>query len=208
MTIRKTIARTPVAHAPMLPEGLEGRTLFAAAPPLVTAELAGTSLHVVGTRLSDVIQVVPSPTNAGALEVHSGTSFVGAFDLAGLTDIQVEGRNGHDTISVDSQLTLPATLLGGNGRDTLTGGSGGDTLDGGNGMDTLAGRAGDDFLYGRNGRDALDGGEGVDTLTGGRGKDTVTGGPGVDSYVGDRATEILEKAEDEVILPPVKGKGK
>ena len=189
-------------------EDLEGRTLFAAMPPLVTAELAGTTLHVAGTRRSDVVQVGLSASNSNAIEVHSGTSFVGAFDLAVVAAIQVNGLNGHDNIAIDVALTVPATLSGGNGRDTLAGGSGADRLEGGNGRDILNGGAGDDALDGGNGKDLLDGGGGADTLSGGRGKDTVTGAADTDTYVGDKASEILDKAEDETILPPVKPLGR
>ena len=188
-------------------ENLEGRTLFAAAPPVVTAVLdAATSTVVVtGTRQSDNIALV---LNAGQLEVHSAGVAVNTFPLTGLLGCTVSGLNGHDTVLVDAGLTLPTTLLGGNGRDNLTGGAGADTIEGGNGMDNLLGAAGNDVLNGGNGRDVLDGGDGNDTLSGGRGKDQVTGGAGTDSFVGDKATEILEKAEEEIITPPTKGNGR
>ena len=187
-------------------EGLEGRTLYAATPPLVTAEVVSNTLVVTGTRLSDTIQLSPNAGDGNLVDVLSGTSTVGSFDRAGFAEISVSGLNGHDTIAVDGTISLKATLLGGNGRDTLTGGAGGDLIQGGNGRDTLYGRAGDDTLEGGNAKDVLAGGDGNDSLSGGRGKDTVTGGLGTDTYLGDRATEILEKAEDEVLVPPVKGK--
>jgi Ca2+-binding RTX toxin-like protein len=186
-------------------EPLEGRTLFAAVLPLVTADVVGGTLQVVGTRLSDVITVVPSATNPNAIEVHSGTSFVGAFDTVAVNSIRIEGVNGHDVLSVDAALVIPAVLVGGNGRDTLTGGSGADTLEGDNGRDTLNGGNGDDTLFGGNAKDALDGGGGNDTLSGGRGRDLVTGGAGTDTYTGDKASELLDKADDESILLPPSG---
>jgi Ca2+-binding RTX toxin-like protein len=189
----------------MTPEPLEGRTLFAAVLPLVTADVVGGELRVVGTRLSDVITVVQSPTNPNAVEVHSGTSFVGAFDTVAVNSIRIEGGNGHDVLSVDAALAIPAVLVGGNGRDTLTGGSGADTLQGDNGRDTLNGGSGDDTLEGGNARDVLNGGDGNDTLTGGRGRDTVTGGTGTDTYSGDKASELLDKADDESTLLPLTG---
>jgi Ca2+-binding RTX toxin-like protein len=187
-------------------ESLEGRTLFAAAPPLVAAVMVDGALQVTGTRLSDDIRVGLVSGDTSLLEVRSGNDVIGTFARSGVTaGIHVAGLGRHDTIVVDAAVTLPATLLGGNGKDTLTGGSGADTLEGGNGRDTLNGGAGDDTLNGGNGRDVLDGGDGNDTLSGGRGKDTITGGPGTDTYLADRATEILEKATDEVLVPPVKG---
>ena len=194
------------SNRPVL-ENLEGRTLFAAAPPVVTAVLdaATSSVVVTGTRQSDNISVV---MNAGQLQVLSAGVSVGNFPLTGLLGLSVSGSNGHDTVLVDAGVTLPTTLLGGNGRDSLTGGSGLDLLDGGNGADLLAGGLGNDRLLGGNGKDVLDGGDGNDVLSGGRGKDQVTGGLGTDSFEGDKATEILEKEEAEVIVPPVKGKGR
>jgi Ca2+-binding RTX toxin-like protein len=197
--------RTRSTNRPVL-ENLEGRTLFAAAPQVVTAVLdAATSTVVVnGTRKADDISVV---VDAGNLQVLSAGLPVGNFPLAGLLGLSVSALNGHDTVAVNAAVTLPVTLLGGNGKDNLTGGSGADSLDGGNGRDMLAGGAGNDVLLGGNARDVLDGGDGNDNLSGGRGKDEVTGGLGVDTFNGDNAAEILEKAEDEVIVPPVKKHG-
>ena len=194
--------RTRFAIPPVL-ENLEGRTLFAAAPPVVTAVLdAATSTVVVtGTRKADNITL---GMNAGQLEVSSGGVLVSGFPVGGLLGVSVSALNGHDTVLVDAAVTLPVTLLGGNGRDSLTGGSGADTLDGGNGKDLLVGGAGDDHLFGGRSRDVLEGGAGNDTLSGGRGKDQVTGGLGTDTFNDDQASEILEKAEDEILTTPPK----
>jgi Ca2+-binding RTX toxin-like protein len=191
---------------PAVLENLEGRTLFAAAPPVVTAVLdAATSTVVVtGTKASDNVSV---GVNAGQLQVTSAGVVVGSFPLGGLLGVSVNAGNGHDTVVVDAGIILPASLLGGNGRDNLTGGSGHDMLDGGNGKDNLVGGAGDDQLFGGNGRDVLDGGDGNDTLSGGRGRDQVTGGPGTDTFNDDKATEILEKAADEILTTPPKQHG-
>jgi hypothetical protein len=207
ISIRNGGSRMNPTRLSILPvlENLEGRTLFAAAPPVVTAVLEGTLVVVNGTRKSDAITV---GLNGGNVEVLSAGVLVSAFPAGGLTGLSVTASNGHDTVLVDAAVTLPVTLLGGNGRDSLTGGAGADTIDGGNGKDVLAGGAGNDTVMGGNASDVLDGGDGNDVLTGGRGRDQVTGGPGTDSFTGDKATEILEKAEDEVILPPVKGKGR
>jgi Ca2+-binding RTX toxin-like protein len=209
MTRRNSNSSLGTAGTPAAFESLEGRTMFAATPPVVTADLVAGALNVVGTRLSDDIHVGVSATDASLIEVRSGTIVVGTFGKAAITaGIHVDGLNGRDNIVVDAAVTLAATLHGGNGKDVLAGGSGADTIEGGNGSDTLTGGLGDDTLSGGNGKDVLDGGDGADTLSGGRGKDTVTGGPGTDTYLGDRATEILEKATDEVLVPPVKTHGK
>jgi Ca2+-binding RTX toxin-like protein len=210
MNLRRFAARpaAPTAAAPCgaILENLEGRTLFAAAPPVVTAVLdpATAVVNVTGTRRADNILVA---VVAGQLQVSSDGAPIGTFGLTGLAGVNVNASNGHDTVLVDAGVTLPVTLLGGNGKDNLTGGSGNDTIDGGRGKDVLSGGGGNDLLTGGTGRDVLDGGDGDDHLTGGRGRDTVTGGPGTDTFDGDNASEILEKAEDEILVAPVKGHG-
>ncbi|HZN67885.1 MAG TPA: calcium-binding protein [Tepidisphaeraceae bacterium] len=219
--LRKTTPASTYQSRRATLENLEGRTLFAAAPPVVTAEVVGNELHVTGTRLSDNITVA---LNGSDLEVRSNDAVVGTFALAGLNGLSVDGGNGHDTIAVHGSVSLLATLLGGNGRDTLVGGSGqnhmeggngndsltggsaGDELDGGNGKDVLLGMLGNDTLLGGNGRDTLDGGEGDDSLTGGRARDAVTGGLGADSFNGDRAIEVLDHVEGEVLVEPVRAR--
>jgi Ca2+-binding RTX toxin-like protein len=188
-------------------ENLECRTLFAAAPAVVTAVLDPSAglVNVMGTNQADNILVAMSGSQ---LSVSSNGVEIGTFGTQGLNGVTVNGLNGHDTILVDPGVSFPATLMGGNGRDSVTGGAGGDVIDGGNGRDVLAGAASNDLLMGGNGRDVLDGGEGDDILSGGRGRDTVTGGLGTDRFDGDKASEILEKAEDEVLVQPVKRHGR
>lgn len=165
--LRKTTPASTYQSRRATLENLEGRTLFAAAPPVVTAEVVGNELHVTGTRLSDNITVA---LNGSDLEVRSNDAVVGTFALAGLNGLSVDGGNGHDTIAVHGSVSLLATLLGGNGRDTL------------------------------------DGGEGDDSLTGGRARDAVTGGLGADSFNGDRAIEVLDHVEGEVLVEPVRAR--
>ena len=184
-------------------ENLEPRTLFAAAPAVVTAEMGGPLhplLTVTGTRRADDIALVLAGDH---LEVRSRGAAVGSFPLAGMVGVIVRGMNWKDLIVVDAAVTEPVFIQGGNGRDSLTGGSGDDTLDGGNGNDVIFGGAGDDVLTGGNGRDALDSGDGNDSLAGGRGRDAITGNTGADTFTGDRATEILDRADDEPLLPAV-----
>jgi glucose/arabinose dehydrogenase len=59
--------------------------------------------------------------------------------MTGLLGLQINGRAGNDSISVNSSITLPATLKGGLGDDTLTGGGGDNVLIGGIGNDSLVG---------------------------------------------------------------------
>jgi Ca2+-binding RTX toxin-like protein len=190
-------------HSPVRPvlEGLEDRTLFAAGPAVVTAVLGGEAhpiLTVTGTRRSDDIAVV---LVGDQLEVRSGGAAVGSFPLGDVLGITVLGLSGRDSIVVDAAVTKPAFILGGNGKDALTGGSGNDNIDGGNGKDIIAGGAGDDILTGGRSRDVIDGGDGNDVLTGGRGRDSNTGGAGTDTFSGDVASEVLDMAADETLVP-------
>ena len=157
-------------------ECLEGRTHFAGVP--ATAVLS----------------------NDGQLDVTANGTLLGSFDVSAVSKgIRVDAGKGKDTVLVDAAVTLDATLLGGNGKDTLTGGSGNDTLDGGKGKDVLTGGAGDDVLTGGNGKDTLDGGSGNDSLDGGNGRDTVTGGAGDDQFTADRDGEVLDLETGEVL---------
>jgi Ca2+-binding RTX toxin-like protein len=195
-------------HSPLRPvlEGLETRVLFAAGPAVVTAVLdpAHPVLTVTGTNHADDIAVV---LVGDQLEVRSAGVAVNSFPLAGVLGISVDGSNGRDTIVVDAAITLPAMLLGGRGKDLLTGGSGDDNIDGGNGKDMIAGGAGDDILSGGRGRDVIDGGDGDDFLMGGRGRDASTGGAGNDTFSGDLVSEVLDKAADETLVPPISSHG-
>ena len=189
----------PVAARQTRPtmEGLEGRTLFAVAP--AAAVLTGGMLDVTGTRTSDDIRVA---LNAGTsqLDVTANGTLLGSFDLSAVTNgIRVDAGNGKDTVVIDAAITLDATLLGGNGKDSLTGGAGNDTLDGGKGKDLLVGGAGDDILTGGNGKDTLDGGDGNDGLDGGNSRDAMTGGAGADQFTANRDTEVLDLETGEVL---------
>ena len=167
---------------------------------MVTAVLDPSAglVNVTGTNLADNILVARSGSQ---LSVSSNGVEIGLFGTQGLNGFTVNALNGHDTIAVDPAVSFPATLMGGNGRDTVTGGSGDDVIDGGNGRDLLVGGAGNDLLLGGNSRDVLDGGDGDDILAGGRGRDAVTGGLGTDRFDGDKAREILDFAEGELLVP-------
>jgi hypothetical protein len=182
-------------------ESLEGRTLFAAAPAGVIAELGGPLhpvLTVTGTRRSDDISIV---LVGDQIEVRSRAVAVNSFPRAGMLGITVLGLNGNDSVVVDAAVAIPAFLQGGNGRDLLIGGSGNDNIDGGNARDMIVGGAGDDILVGGRARDLLDGGDGNDSLTGGLSRDANTGGTGADTFSGDIASEILDMTADDTLVP-------
>jgi hypothetical protein len=80
-------------------------------------------------------------------------------------------RKNDDDLIV-STLSLPGTIVGGQGQDVIIALAGPDRLEGGAGNDNLYGGEGDDVLIGGSGNDRLWGGGGVDRLEGGKGNDT------------------------------------
>ena len=198
------------AKKPAFIEQLESRQLMSAVMASAAIDPGGM-LVVTGSNKSDAIIVSLNATDATMLDV-SWNGSVSSFTLTEVTaGIRISGGNGSDVVTIDETAGPigAVSLFGGNGKDVLTGGSGNDTLEGGNGNDSLFGNAGNDTLRGGNGADKLDGGAGEDNLTGGLGKDTVTGGTENDTYTGDKASELLDYAEGEVIIAtPAKGRGR
>ncbi len=117
-----------------------------------------------------------------------------------VTSILADGRGGNDTITIESTVTLPATIYGRAGNDKITlgagggtayGGTGDDLLIGGAARDVLRGEQGNDILRGNAGNDELDGDEGDDQLSGAAGDDILRGGPGRDTLTGDVGSDSL-----------------
>src|SRR5689334_16398816 len=144
--------RVAAAAAAVVMEECEGRWMLAAH---ATAALAGGVLTVIGTRHKDDIVIALNSGDATKLDVTRNGALVGEFDVADVTGIFVGARSGNDRVTIESTLNIPATLMGGEGKDTLNGGAGGDEM------------------FGENGKDALDGGDGNDDLSGGRSNDNL-----------------------------------
>src|SRR5262249_38456030 len=93
------------------------------------------------------------------------------------TKVTVITGHGNDTITVNANVTIPTTLIGGPGSDTVDGGGGSDTLRGGCASASDVPCAGytdtNDVLHGGNGDDTLEGGPGGDKSDGGRRQDTT-----------------------------------
>lgn len=172
-------------------ENLEGRTLFAAAPPVATAVQVGTEVSVVGTKLADDIWVRLSADSSAVEVVHNGANLLGSFPLDSVLSVRVDGGKGNDNVHVDANVSLGTVLIGGVGNDVLVGGGGVDSLIGLNGKDNLSGGEGNDTLEGGNATDVLDGGNGADNLTGGNGNDVIDGGAGTDTIAGGNGRDSL-----------------
>lgn len=104
------------------------------------------SLVVFGTTAADTLDISVDASDATKINVDlNGTA--SQYDLAAVKRIYAFLSAGDDSATVDSAITLPATLLGGRGEDDLTGGSGDDKLDGNGGVNQLTGGGGaDTFL--------------------------------------------------------------
>jgi hypothetical protein len=168
------------------------------------AGVNGGELQVVGTELKDVVNL---QVKKSAVEVHAGflgTPGKAAFPVAAVTALRVAVCGGDDQVHVNRDVTVPAVLEGGAGRDHLRAGSGPTVLDGGGdddnlqggpAADVLLGGDGDDALFGRGGDDLLDGGPGDDQLHGNHGDDGLDGGPGIDLCRGEPGADTIVGCE-------------
>ena len=136
------------------PRRLEIETLEPRCVPAVTAALAGGVLAIVGDAARDHIRVSLDGIN-NQLVVRDFVDEVARFDSAAVASIAVNAGGGDDVVKIDPQVTQPATIDGGDGRDILRGGSGATTLLGATGPDKLRAGAGPTTLDGDGGRDLL-----------------------------------------------------
>ena len=170
-------------------------------PPTPVTIDANGNLLIPGTNGDDNIQVLPA--GPGSVDVIYNGTDAGVFSPTGI--IIATGKNGNDTININSAVTIAASITGGNGNDTLTGGAGNDTINGnadddsitgGNGDDSLIAGAGNDNLFGGIGNDTLSAGAGNDLLDGGDGNNSIAGGQGIDSITAGNGNNIITGASD------------
>jgi Ca2+-binding RTX toxin-like protein len=142
----------------------------------------------------DKIDIMPALDETTGLPIP-GAYVVKAIGLeqtyTGVTSIYANGGDFDDDITVDFTVTIPATLIGGEGNDHLDGGAGNDSISGGNGNDWITGNDGNDTLNGDGGNDALFGGKGNDRIYAGEGIDQVYGEDGNDSLEGGDGDDIM-----------------
>ncbi len=209
MRCNRNTTKKLVAAASFELQSLESRTMMTAVG--LGVKFSGGLLTVTGTTGARPDHRQPrrrcpgrSPT-ADAWTVHQGT-------LKNVTKLSINGGNGNDTITLDSSVTCPATLAGGNGNDTIVGGSGASSIDGGAGADsltagpsndTITGDAGSDTLLGGGGADKLIGGADNDSISGGSGNDTIQGGLGSDTLNGGTGINVLDYSDHTVKQPIV-----
>jgi Ca2+-binding RTX toxin-like protein len=174
-------------------ESLEERRLMAAERDVVlgTVKLEGGKLDIEGTRKADAI-VVALNTTTGAIDVTMNGVLKGSFTPNQIAfGIEIESRQGNDSVTIDPAITIGVDCDGATGNDTITGGSGDDDIKGGPGKDQIFGNAGNDNLEGESGKDSLSGGAGIDAVDGGSGRDLCSGGDGNDLVVGGSGNDDL-----------------
>ncbi|QOV91427.1 C2 family cysteine protease [Humisphaera borealis] len=136
-------------------EQLEGRQLMSATYALQpVAATTAPALVITASAKADNIQF--SRTATGGIAVSAEGKLVGVITKT-VSQIVVNALGGNDRIIVDANVTVPATLNGGDGNDFLRGGGAKDILAGGNGNDTLVsiGGGSTDMLSGGAGRDGF-----------------------------------------------------
>jgi Ca2+-binding RTX toxin-like protein len=156
------------------------RRIFAAGPHVF---VRGGVLHFIGSEGRDQIFVkqslsppIPDPTRGPqvvtgfnyTLILDSGSRYrSGSLDSGGITAVRVEVGGGNDVVNLANwsdlpnpeigvtAVTVPATVLGGDGNDLICGGAAGDAVFGGDGDDTVTGGGGTDEVRGEGGRDTF-----------------------------------------------------
>jgi len=169
------------------------------------------TLRATGTGDADSIQLDYLDALTTRLTIN-GVSY--DYVRAELLAVAIDGNAGDDLVQLAGDLTISATLVGGNGNDTLVGGLSPDVIDGRAGNDSLTGSDGADSIWGGDGFDTLDagagpdfgdggfnddsllGGDAADTLLGGAGHDTLSGDTGDDSIAGDAGDPVFDDPTD------------
>ncbi|MCL1592754.1 MAG: Ig-like domain-containing protein, partial [Actinomycetia bacterium] len=141
---------------------------------IVTVYVTGIGLHdgllqIVGSRGNDIVTITPSGQDQ--IFVNVTCEPLGNtrryFNLADITSIGVDTRDGNDRVMVSERLRILTMLRGGSGNDILQGGGG---------RNLILGEEGDDSISGGGGRDFLIGGPGADQLLGSDGEDALVSG--------------------------------
>lgn len=157
------------------------------ARPPGDAELIGSVLHVRGTSGDDHIDVSTVAADR-AVDVRVN-GFSAQFDSLDVSEVVVEGFDGHDDIRLP--LNVGATVDAGSGNDSVRGRNTSRTIRGGPGDDFLVGSFRADFISGGDGNDTIDGDNSDDTLLGDLGNDLILGGVGNDRLEGAGGNDSL-----------------
>ena len=155
------LPQAAAGHSLVIPEGPAVTYLSADAVSLNTLTVAPNGNRIEFRDPTAFGGVDPGGCTPG--EVSGGLILQVFCPASGVTSVRINLGEREDTAVVS--LSIPVTLLGGDGADTLTGGAGGDTVDGGLGADALAGGPGADHLISRDGlADTVACGDGADDV--------------------------------------------
>ena len=150
--------------------------------------VAETAMVLDGTVGNDTLAVSLSGTK---VRLTRNGAIISERELALVSQLNINGLSGNDTITIAANLLVPAYIFGGDGNDTITGGSGNDTIYGNFGDDFIIGGAGNDSILGGLGADLLSGQSGNDRIFGGDESDTIYGGAGNDYIEGKGKADTL-----------------
>ncbi|HEX6659089.1 MAG TPA: hypothetical protein VF065_13455 [Ilumatobacter sp.] len=153
----------------------------------VRATVKHHKLSVKGSSHGDAIALRLKAGDPSRIQVDVGDNGSADFSFAraGVSTINVKGRNGNDSIRVDDANgaftdAIPTTIAGGRGSDSLEGGqlqvaAENETYKAGDGNDLVDGGKGNDTAYLGEGNDTFrwDNGEGSDVIEGQDGTDTM-----------------------------------
>jgi Ca2+-binding RTX toxin-like protein len=169
------------------------------------AHVLGGVLYITGSEDADefLLSQTRDPQHPGAaglinyfINLGGRASEHGTVESGGITAVSVNaggaddrvdlglrtGPPNHEIVKTVTAVSLPATLLGGDGNDQIHGGNGGNVINGGEGEDYIAAGHGDD---------RISGGAGADTIRGELGRDTF--------FAADAPSELLDRESDEPV---------
>jgi hypothetical protein len=143
--------------------------------------VVGNVLYLVGgTTTSSSLLVTPvgsSQTGSSGILVVgilNGSLTINLRMTQPLSSIDYHGFNGNDTIILSTSLTLPASVIDGNGNDNIIVGGGNNTITLGNGNDSVTAGNGNNTITVGSGNNTIKVGTGSNAISGGDGSNAVT----------------------------------
>src|SRR3954464_6936909 len=184
-------------------------TLLAALPVLPAhAETGPLTLLIAGNKENNAFSIILSPDGreyriSSTLELETGGDICShpeeiptelACKATAIAGFEVNAGSGNDTVIFSSDIPIPVTIRGGQGKDRLIGGGASDKIIGGPDDDILVGRRGDDWILGGPGQDRLEGDRGNDQLDGGPGPDQLIRRAGTSCSAGRARTSFCSSS--------------
>jgi PKD repeat protein len=184
-------------------EPLEDRTLFN------SVTLTSGVLNIVGNTTTGCHLTAYLVNSGKSIDASADNGNAITVALSSVKQIKITGGSGSDYIFVDSGITLPVTISGGDGTDQVRGGAGVNTITEGNGNDwiniagtsgivtvgngnsTILGAGTSDTIVAGGGNDSISGSSGNDSITVGNGNDTVNGNAGNDSIAAGNGNDSI-----------------